>query len=1067
MKFIGDLHIHSHFSLATSKKLTPEYLDYWGRVKGIKVIGTGDFTHPGWIKELKKKLVPAEPGLFKLKDEYKVEQKGLLPTAPAEEIRFMLTAEISNIYKKGEKTRKIHNVVFAPDFATVEKIQQSLINIGGNITSDGRPILGLDARDLLEIVLEASEDCFFVPAHIWTPWFSALGDKSGFDSIKKCYRDLEKHIHAIETGLSTDAPMHWMCSFLDEYTLISNSDAHSPQKLGRNANLFDTELSYSAICEAIASGAPDKFLGTIDLYPQEGKYHYDGHRKCGVRWNPVETLENERICPKCGKKVTVGVMNRVVELSDRSNLEERPNRLPYYSIIPLKEILSEIEDVGVKTKTVARAYNPLIKNIGNESDILLNIPVDIIRKKAGPVLAEAISRMRTRKVFIKEGFDGQYGEVTVFQPGEIDKIRSGSGIFKGRIFEKDINYKSQNLLNFSLAKYRSLEQKNELRNSTGSSSSVKKNLNSEQKLAAEYTGSNSLIIAGPGTGKTFTLTHKISHLIRDQGIPQENILAITFTNKAASEIKTRLNIILEKDCKVFIYTFHKFGLEILRNQPDKFNLENNFSIIDSDDSFFILHRLFDIKKKKAREYYDCLVQLKQQIIRKNEISNEFKAIFDRYEKYLAENNLIDIHDLLYKPYLKFKKDNKFLETFQNKYDWLLIDEYQDVNPIQYKIVQQLSQSDIKICAIGDPNQAIYGFRGADVKYIKKFKDDFPSSKIINLKTSYRCSNNILTTSNKLISKLSGENNLIEGLKDGVKVRISEHDTEKSEAEFVARTIEQYLGGVRFFSIDSDITQGSENRGDNVPSDFAVLCRTKKQIPAIEQAFNDHGLPFQSIGTEPFYTSRPINNILNILRYKNDKENELIKSKIIKNSSLNLTDLNQIDDYVDDSALTKSLKAIVKRYYPEYRKRYSKKLNRLYDLCQNFANIEDFLKNIIISSGQDSLLNKTDNVSVMTLHSSKGLEFKYVFIVGCENQLLPYSIFGYNSDIDEERRLLYVGMTRAKRYLYLTHAKKRYINGAKFFMKPSPFIVEIMDQLKKVFKQKTSYKDKINKQLSIF
>ena len=340
MKFIGDLHIHSHYSLATSKKLEPEYLEYWGRVKGIKVIGTGDFTHPGWIKELKEKLVPAEDGLFKLKDGYKIEQKGMLPKAPDSEIRFMLTAEISNIYKRGEKTRKIHNVVFAPNFDAVEKIQQSLINIGGNITSDGRPILGLDARDLLEIVMEASEDCFFVPAHIWTPWFSALGDKSGFNSIKECYRDLADHIYAVETGLSTDAPMHWMCSFLDDYTLISNSDAHSPQKLGRNANLFDTDLSYSSICQAIASGDPDKFLGTIDLYPQEGKYHYDGHRKCGIRWNPVETLKHNKICPKCGKPVTIGVMNRVVELSDRTDLEERPNRLPFHSIIPLKEILS-------------------------------------------------------------------------------------------------------------------------------------------------------------------------------------------------------------------------------------------------------------------------------------------------------------------------------------------------------------------------------------------------------------------------------------------------------------------------------------------------------------------------------------------------------------------------------------------------------------------------------------------------------------------------------------------------------------------------------------------------------
>ncbi len=342
MRFIADLHIHSHFSRATSKKLSPEFIHYWAGVKGISVVGTGDFTHPGWLKELKDKLVPSEEGLFKLKKEHQKELNIPKAIDLCPEIRFILSAEISNIYKKNNKVRKVHNVVLAPDFATAEKIQESLLKIGGNITSDGRPILGLDSRDLLEMVLEASERTYFIPAHIWTPWFSVLGSKSGFDSIDECFEDLTPYISAVETGLSTDAPMHWMCSFLDKYTLVSNSDAHSPEKLGRNANILDTNLSYTDIIRAMKSGDPQKFLGTIDLFPQEGKYHYDGHRKCGIRWDPVQTLKNKGICPKCGKKVTVGVMNRVVELSDRKDLDERPNRLPFYSIIPLKEILSEI-----------------------------------------------------------------------------------------------------------------------------------------------------------------------------------------------------------------------------------------------------------------------------------------------------------------------------------------------------------------------------------------------------------------------------------------------------------------------------------------------------------------------------------------------------------------------------------------------------------------------------------------------------------------------------------------------------------------------------------------------------
>ena len=1071
MKFIGDLHIHSHFSLATSKKLKPEYLEYWGRVKGIKVIGTGDFTHPGWLEELREKLVPAEEGLYKLKDEYKIKPKGLMPEIPDNGIRFMLTAEISNIYKKGDKTRKIHNVVFAPDFESVEKIQQSLENIGGNITSDGRPILGLDARDLLEIVIEASEDCFFIPAHIWTPWFSALGDKSGFDSIQACYRDLEKHIHAVETGLSTDAPMHWMCSFLDDYTLISNSDAHSPQKLGRNANIFDTDLSYPAICKAIVSGDPQKFLGTIDMYPQEGKYHYDGHRKCGIRWNPVQTLEHDKVCPKCSKKVTVGVMNRVVELSDRTNLEERPNRLPYYSIIPLKEILSEIEDVGPKTKTVARAYKPLIENLGNESDILLNIPVKTIRKKSNPILAEAIQRMRDRKVFIKEGFDGQYGEITVFQPGEIDRLKSGNSIFQDKVKEKDINYKSEKLLNFSLARYRELEKEKKERGSSDSADSKKKQLNEEQKMAVEYCDSDSLILAGPGTGKTFTLVHKIAYLIQNKGIDGENILAITFTNKAADEISLRINQLIDNKHRIApATTFHRFGLRIIQDNPEYFNITNdNFNILDKADAKFILNKILDINNKQANHLLQVFSKIKQNITSLSSLEPDSRKFFQAYETYLSENNLFDINDLLYRPYQKFLSNGELLEKYQTKYKWILVDEYQDVNRIQYDLIKLLADSSkgTKICAIGDPNQAIYGFRGADVKYIENFQEDYPDSKIINLRTSYRCTNNILNTSGKLISEHTKQNSLIEGLKKGVKVRIADNPTDKSEAEFVARTIEQYMGGVRFFSIDSNVTEGTENTGNNVPSDFAVLCRTKRQMPVIEKALNDHGIPYNTVGTESFLKSRPINKIMDILKYINRPDNQLLTKKALDNTVLTKPDLKLIESRFNNNSLEENITSIVDRFYPEYKKRYSKELKRLHDLCENFDNLEQFIKTTAISSGQDMLPNRTKNVNIMTLHAAKGLEFKFVFIVGCENKLLPYSIFNQETDTQEERRLLYVGMTRAKNYLYLSYASQRYINGMKFIMKPSPFIEEIRNELKTVAKRKYKGKGKDNKQLSIF
>jgi len=414
MKFIGDFHIHSHYSIATSKNLIPEYLDYWARLKGIKVVGTGDITHPGWLKELREKLTPAEQGLFRLKDEYK-QDTPLPDCSDDKEVRFLLTCEISNIYRKKGKVRKGHNLIFVPDFETAQKIQQQLTNTGANITSDGRPVLGLDSRDLLEIALNCSDDIFFVPAHIWTPWFSALGDKSGFDSIEDCYGDLAEYIGAVETGLSTDPPMNRMCSFLDRYTLISNSDAHSPEKLGRNANLFDTELSYTAITKAIKTGDPDRFLGTIDLFPQEGKYYYDGHRKCGICWSPAETLKHQKLCPVCGKKVTVGVMNRVAQLADRDELTARKNLPDFYSVIPLKEILAQITGVGANSKRVTDTYNSLLAKVGSEFNILLKLPLDRIETAPIPLLAEAIGKMRNREVYIRQGFDGQYGRITVFQ----------------------------------------------------------------------------------------------------------------------------------------------------------------------------------------------------------------------------------------------------------------------------------------------------------------------------------------------------------------------------------------------------------------------------------------------------------------------------------------------------------------------------------------------------------------------------------------------------------------------------------------------------------------------------
>lgn len=427
-KFYADLHIHSKFSRATSKDLDLEHLYLWAQYKGIHVVGTGDFVHPAWLKELEDKLEPAEQGLFRLKSKYAKEMDKQVPACCRIPVRFMLTVEISNIYKRLNKVRKVHNLIFAPSFESAKKIQAKLGSIG-NIKSDGRPILGLDSRDLLEITIEADEKNLFVPAHIWTPWFSALGSMGGFDSMKDCFDDLIGHIHAVETGLSSDPLMNWRLNQLDDFILISNSDAHSPGKLGREANIFDTELSYNGIYNALADRKDKGLIGTLEFFPEEGKYHYDGHRACDIRWHPTETIKNKGLCAVCKKPVTVGVMARVEELADNPEGRRGKRARPYKSIIPLPELIAEAKDVGSSSKAVVGVYHQMLEGLGNEFSILLDIPIDVIKRNAGDVIAEGINRMRQGKVSIAAGYDGEFGTIKIFNELEREKIENQLAIF--------------------------------------------------------------------------------------------------------------------------------------------------------------------------------------------------------------------------------------------------------------------------------------------------------------------------------------------------------------------------------------------------------------------------------------------------------------------------------------------------------------------------------------------------------------------------------------------------------------------------------------------------------------
>ena len=408
MYYYTDLHIHSKYSRATSKSLNLEELAIWAKKKGLNLIGTGDFTHPAWFEEIKEKLVEADNGTFKLKPEIERQINA--------NVKFILTVEISTIYKKWDKTRKVHHVVFVPDLKTATNFREKLGAIG-NIKSDGRPILGLDSRNLLETVLESGENSYIIPAHIWTPWFSVLGSKSGFDSIEDCYGDLSDHIFALETGLSSDPEMNWHVSKLDKFRLVSNSDAHSASKLAREATVFDIEPNYYSIMNALKTG--EGYTGTVEFFPEEGKYHEDGHRKCNICLTPEETKKYNGICPVCGKPLTIGVLSRVNDLSDRKNITTLPKTAgKVFSLVPLQEIISEIKGVGPSSKSVTTEYEKLINQFGSELNILQNIPLEEL-SKASPLLKEAISRLRQGKVIKQAGFDGEYGSIKLFNKNEL------------------------------------------------------------------------------------------------------------------------------------------------------------------------------------------------------------------------------------------------------------------------------------------------------------------------------------------------------------------------------------------------------------------------------------------------------------------------------------------------------------------------------------------------------------------------------------------------------------------------------------------------------------------------
>ena len=1145
MRLVADVHLHSYYSRATSKNLTLEHLWKWAQLKGVQVVATGDIAHPGWLAELQTRLEPAEDGLFQLKAEYAATVADEVPPSCRGTVRFLIGGEISNIYKKYDRTRKVHNIVFAPSIEATTVLQAELEKIG-NIRADGRPILGLDSRDLLEIVLEVDDRCHLIPAHIWTPWFSILGSKSGFDSLEECFTDLTPHIFAVETGLSSDPPMNWRVSWLDDYTLISNSDAHSPPKLAREATLFDTELSYDALFGALKSGDPAQFLGTIEFFPEEGKYHLDGHRKCGVCWEPVTTIANKGLCSGCGKPVTVGVYHRVEELADRALGARPPSAAPFTSLIPLPEALGEVLSVGPNSKRVQTEHLRLLGRLGPELEILQAIPIEDISAAGGPVLAEGIRRMRKGKVVAQSGYDGEYGVIRMFE-GEADQLSSFQlGMFanepaaakeerggtterresprengqslpssndessvENALADKEVQYS----LPLDVEPEELPLSRPSVRHDAVSQKEISwfNQLNAEQKAAAVHTSTPLAIVAGPGTGKTRTLTVRIAHLIEKMGVAPSSILAVTFTNRAAEEMQERLTELLgtDRSAHITVGTFHQLGASLLREFGAAIGIPRNFTIIADAERQTLLRRARpELGTRELRAALEAISA------RKNgpsaaTVAEEFQEsdsdLWSSYQAALKEANALDFDDLILRAAQLLEADADISSVVQARFRWISVDEYQDVNSAQHRLLNLLAAGGANLCVIGDPDQAIYGFRGADHRYFLSFEDDFPGGKRLQLERNYRSAQSILDAAMQVISHNPDHQAtaLIADFAEQVKLDVYRAPTDKAEAEYIVHQVEQMVGGVSYFSLDSGRVDEDGLPEDFSFGEFAVLYRLNAQARLIEEAFDRSGIPYSTLGGSALAEQRPVQEILALLWLTQAPECHVHWGRILTDGKRALTDeavthlLGQKDVETKERSAPWAWREAMVAASREGAKRQSQqerlaetvelveklasnssaplssqiqaaaagwtrlrgtefsdaeeeRIDRLQRSAAPFRNrLQDFLTAMALQSEADQYDRRADRVTLMSLHAAKGLEFPVVFIAGCEEGLLPYTPANRDVDLDEERRLFYVGMTRAQRRLILTHAGRRFLFGQSMENRLSGFVSDIESALQEV------------------
>lgn len=1135
MGFFADFHIHSRFSRATSKDLTLLELHRAALRKGVSVLGTGDFTHPRWRKEIEDHLVPAEEGLFRLNgDLARCASQGVPRSCSSGTVRFILSTEISSIYKKAGRVRKVHNLVLVPDFETVDRLSARLDRLG-TLSSDGRPILGLDCRLLLELLLELSPRSIFVPAHIWTPWFSVLGSLSGFDSIEECFEDLTPEIFALETGLSSDPGMNWRLSALDRFSLVSNSDAHSAEKIGREANLFDCDLSFCSIREALKNPRAAGFLGTVEFFPEQGKYHLDGHRKCAKRMEPKETLRTKGICPVCGKKVTVGVMHRVEALSDRPEGARPAGALPYEKLVSLAEIVGEALGQGPHTKKVGEYCERLTANLGPELFVLRECPLEDIETHGGPLVAEAVRRVRSGELTVEAGYDGQFGSVRIFEPGERKRLEghlsligpdqgeaarcAGSRVAEGGQQAQDQSQVYRFDPQASLSHTPAQATRRPLSVWT---LEFFDRLDPEQQEAIRTVGRPLLIKAGPGTGKTLTLTCRIAFQIRDQGMDPGRILAVTFTNRAAREMEERLAVLLE--CadvarSLTIRTFHSLGADLLRQGASLLRMPDDFPILDRTDQELVLRDAVPGLSKAEADHLLERISREKSSLRypgdyddtRGRVDNEFLGAYRRYQEALEERCALDFDDLVGRAVLLLSSDRKFLRTTVDRFRAISVDEYQDVNDAQYRFLRLLAPGSPDLCVIGDPDQSIYGFRGAEPAYFSRFKTDYPGAREIRLLRNYRSTAAILrgafavVTGTKTTRGTAAEAGIRRGRTaaegtcndgggpgplvaagdpgaEGPRIRCHAARSDRAEAIFVAETIERLMGGTEHVSMYAGKVAAGEGPVCSSFSDIGVLFRLSAQAPLLERALEKQGIPYQRVGKRETLRRKGVRALIAAVRILKRPHDRIALEQLKEYCARGHRDLlARIADLRPALAGgTADLAEIIPRLAelltlpirddPDGRDEGAAALIRR--AVAYGADVERFLTDMVLERDEDCIDASAERVTLSTLHAAKGLEFPVVFLVGCEAHLLPCRVGRHRSDPAEERRLFYVGMTRACRLLYITWAKTRFLLGERIQGTPSPFLDDIPDGVIETIdrgrlKESKNEKRPRDRQLSLF